>query len=242
MRLLSIDIETSPNLAHVWNLFNTNVRYDHVLEPSEMLCFASKWYGEKEIFWYSRQHDPDMVEKAHDLLCEADVVLHYNGKRFDIPHLNREFLLAGMPPPSPFQQIDLYSAVKRRFKFPSNKLDFVAQQLGLAGKSDSGGYGVWAGCMQGDAEAWTTMAAYNKQDVVLLEELYAKLMPWIPAHPNVSLIDGIPKCACGSKRFVQDEFSFTATGKFARYQCTKCGRWYRGVKRIATTDMREAAL
>ena len=34
-----------------------------------------------------------MVSRVHGLLDDADVVCHYNGKKFDIPTLNREFLL-----------------------------------------------------------------------------------------------------------------------------------------------------
>ncbi len=37
----------------------------------------------------------------------APILSNYNGNRFDIPMLNKEFLEAGMPPPSPAKHIDL---------------------------------------------------------------------------------------------------------------------------------------
>ncbi|NIV35232.1 MAG: hypothetical protein GWN58_38990, partial [Anaerolineae bacterium] len=49
-----------------------------------------------------------MLEGAWELLDEADAVVHYNGKKFDIPTLNREFVKYGFTPPSPYKQIDLY--------------------------------------------------------------------------------------------------------------------------------------
>ena len=70
-----------------------------------------------------------MLEGIHKLLDEADAVIHYNGKRFDIPSLNKEFLLNGMFPPAPFKEIDLLTVARGRFRFVSNKLDYVAQQL-----------------------------------------------------------------------------------------------------------------
>lgn len=244
MKLLAIDIEMSPNIAHVWGLWNVNVSLAQLRESATMMCFAAKWVGEDEMFFFS-QHDENMVEEAHDLLDQADVVLHYNGKRFDIPHLNREFLAAGMNPPAPFQQIDLYSAVKRRFRFPSNKLDYVARALGLDGKVHHEGHELWVKCMAGDEDAWDLMQEYNMQDVLLLEQLYAKLLPWIPNHPNRALIDGVlDACSsCGKTgTTVLQGYTHTMVSAYQRYLCTSCGKWTRGSKRLYGADIREAAL
>src|SRR5690606_41747736 len=81
-----------------------------------------------------------MVKEAHRLLSAADAVIHFNGQRFDIPHLNREFVEAGLTPPSPYSQIDLLKVVKKNFRFPSNKLDYVTKKLGLDHKVQNGGH------------------------------------------------------------------------------------------------------
>jgi uncharacterized protein YprB with RNaseH-like and TPR domain len=120
-----------------------------------------------------------MVSTAHALLDLADVVMTWNGRKFDIPHLNREFLGLGFSPPSPYQQIDLYQVVKKNFLFPSNKLQYVSQALGLDGKVAHEGHGLWVACMEGDPEAWALMERYNKQDVWMLEEIYGRVQPWI---------------------------------------------------------------
>ncbi len=78
-----------------------------------------------------------MLDSVHKLLDEADAIVHYNGSRFDIPILHKEFLLAGMPPPAPAKQIDLLQVARRQFRFVSNKLDYVSQALGLGSKTDS---------------------------------------------------------------------------------------------------------
>src|SRR5690606_29962163 len=109
MKLLVIDIETSPNLANVWGLWNQNIHLPQLLESGEVICFAAKWKHIDETMFYSTFHDGKdvMIEQAHIMLDHADAVIHFNGARFDIPHLNREFVEAGLTPPSPYAQIDL---------------------------------------------------------------------------------------------------------------------------------------
>jgi uncharacterized protein YprB with RNaseH-like and TPR domain len=224
-------------------LFNQNIGINQLMESQEMICFACKWLGEEEVFFYSAHHDGKavMVQKAWDFLNEADAVLHYNGKGYDIPHLNREFLLAGMTPPAPFAQIDLYLAVKKRFRFTSNKLDYVSQAMGFEGKVQHEGHWLWVKCMAGDVEAWEKMQEYNQQDVVLLEQMYEKLLPWIPGHPNRALIDNDPYACpkCGGRNFAPQGWAYTALSQFERSLCVKCGAWVRKAKRVDSVDQRE---
>ena len=44
-----------------------------------------------------------MIKGIHKLLDECDAVIHYNGSKFDIPTLNKEFLLHGLHPPAPYK-------------------------------------------------------------------------------------------------------------------------------------------
>lgn len=246
MRILALDIESTPSLAHVWSLWNiNNISLAQLQESSELLCFSAKWLGDEDVKFYSKwEHGSRaMVVAAHSLLDDADAVLHYNGKRFDIPYLNGEFVKADLLPPAPYAQIDLFQTVKRRFKFPSMKLDYVAQILGMEGKVQHMGHELWVKVMAGDDEARELMKEYNIRDTVMLEELYEKLLPWIPNHPNVNLYSDAPFDACdkcGSTRLIPRESSYTALSKFDRYQCLKCGSWMRKVARSSGSDLRSA--
>ena len=167
-----------------------------------------------------------MLQRIHDLISEADAVVHYNGSRFDMPILNKEFLLNNLAPPAPYKQIDLLRVVRKEFRFPSNKLDYVAQRLGLGKKTSHEGYQLWVKCMNREPAAWKVMEKYNKQDVVLLEKVYDRLLPWIgKQHPNRNLFDGKGCPTCGSDKLQKRGFSYTVSGKFQRYQCTSCGSW-----------------
>jgi hypothetical protein len=173
-----------------------------------------------------------MVRRIHKLLDEADAVCHYNGKKFDIPTLNKEFLLLGLPPPSPAKQVDLLEVAKKRFRLASNKLQFVAGQLGLGSKTKHKGMELWLGCMKQDPEDWKVMEEYNKQDVRLLEKVYDRLLPWIDGHPNLSVMEGIECCTnCGSQKLQARGFYVSSAGRYQRCQCQNCGKWVRGPRR-----------
>lgn len=232
MRILLLDIETAPNVAHVWGLWDQNVGLNQLLASGYVMSWAAKWYGEEEVMFDSvmQSRPKAMLKSIHKLLSEADVVVHYNGTKFDIPTLNKEFVKHGMMPPSPYKQVDLLRVVKRQFRYPSNKLAYVAQELGCTPKEQHEGHTMWIKCMARDPAAWVDMEKYNRQDVGTLEEVYVKLLPWIPNHPNRGIYEepGVPVCpTCGSTHLQRRGISRTITGKFARYQCVDCGTWTR---------------
>ena len=204
-RILLLDIETAPNTAYVWSLRTDYISIEQLVESGYALCVSAKWLGEKEVLFYSiKEHGVgSMLQAIHNLIEEADIVVHYNGTKFDIPTLQREFLTEGLAPPSPIKQIDLLKVVRKQFRFSSNKLDYVCQRLGLGNKVRHKGMQLWRDCMAGNDKAWAVMERYNKRDVVLLEKLYHRLLPWIPNHPNVTLYTGVvASCPrCGSAKF-----------------------------------------
>lgn len=235
MRILLLDIETAPNLVHVWGLWQQNVHISQIMDSSYVMCWAAKWLGEKEIFFDSvHQSKPKtMLKRVHKLLEEADAVIHYNGTRFDIPTLNKEFLLNGLTPPSTYKQIDLLLTARGRFRFPSNKLDFIAQALGVGKKHKHAGHELWVKCMAGEDDAWKSMEEYNKQDVTLLEKVYEIFLPWIRNHPNVGLYNqsGEENCPnCGGTHLRPRGFAYTANTRYQRYRCGDCGTWSRSRK------------
>ena len=152
MKVLEIDIETKPHKGYFFGLFNQNIGINMVEEPTQILCFDARWQHETKHMYHSirdKKGFEGMIEALWDFLDEADVVVHYNGKRFDIPHINREMLELGYFPPSPYQEIDLYSVVRSTFRFMSNKFDHIVQRLFNMRKLDNGGFELWTRCMAG---------------------------------------------------------------------------------------------
>lgn len=238
----------TPALADVWGLWDQNVSLNQLRESPGLLCFAGKFADEDDVDFISdHAHGREvMVKAAHYALDQADIVVTWNGKRYDVPHLNREFLEMGLRPPSPYKQVDLYQVAKRVFKFPSNKLQYVSTALGFSGKMEHEGHALWVKCMDGDEAAWKRMEEYNKQDVILLEQLYARFLPWIPNHPSMAAEYSAqtpmakPCCPkCGSLALQRRGFDRTQQSTFQRYQCQSCGGWSRGTKREAVAHITE---
>jgi len=230
LKLLLLDIETAPNLVHVWGLYQQNVGVNQIIDSGYVMCWAAKWYGEKQLVFDSihRSRPKSMLGRVHKLIGQADALVHYNGTSFDVPTLNKEFLIHGLKPPAPAKQIDLYRVAKRQFRFPSKKLEYIAKSLGLGEKTRHEGHELWIKCMAKDPEAWERMEQYNRNDVVLLERVYQRMLPWINQHPNHGVYDepGIPVCPnCGSGHLQRRGFSRTQVNKYARYQCQECGSW-----------------
>lgn len=236
---LVFDIEWAPNTVTTWGLFNQNVAINQILKPGYMLCWSARWYGEKRIYW-ADVRDPDMLPKLRDLLHEADIVIGYNSKSYDVPKARTSFLLAGLEQPAPFSEVDLYRVVKRKFSFPSNKLAYVARALGLTEKLETGGHELWLRCMEGDAKAWRTMKRYNVGDITTTTDLYTRLLPLIDNHPPVLLFSAEACNRCGSTDFTAHEKPYvtTAGSHYRQLRCVGCGGWSRTVKRESGTTTR----
>lgn len=237
-RVAFVDIETSPNLAYVWGKWEQNVIA--FKDEWRIIAFAVKYEGDKRVYTYALPdfplykkdpyNDRDLVAKLREVLDGADAVVAHNGDQFDIPKTNARMIAHGFTPPSPYKAIDTKKIAKRYFKFDSNKLDDLGEYLGVGRKMQTGGFSLWLGCMAGDIAAWTKMKKYNAQDVVLLENIYRKFVPWNTNHINMNAFRGTPDgCPrCGSAHMQARGFLTNATGRFQRYQCQGCGGWSKG--------------
>lgn len=243
-KILAIDLETRPNLAYVWGFWNQNIGQNQVVEKTEVICFGARWLDEEGVEIRSVHHDGKrgMLDRAWELLNEADVVMGWNSQSFDVKHLNREFLLNGYTPPSPFTQIDLMRVCKGNFRMGRNSLNGVSEDLGIGEKVQHEGFTLWTKCMAGDEQAWKDMYAYQKQDVDLLIDIYYRFRPWIKNHPNMGLFaeEAFMCSTCTNTKLQEHGVVRTGASIFQQYRCHKCGSWSKGTKRIATTGVRRA--
>jgi DNA polymerase elongation subunit (family B) len=238
--VLFLDIETFPLLAHVWEVYEANAL--DVVTHSVIACFSAKWQDGAHItkalpdypkYKAGSEDDKAIVAELRDLLDEADIVVWQNGNKFDRKKINVRILKHGIQPPSPYQQVDTLTVARSQFGFPSKKLDAMGEYLGIGRKAHTGGYILWQKCMNGDMTAWRTMKRYNKQDVVLLESVYDRFLPWMVNHPNHGAYTGISSCPkCGSTKMQARGRQVAATRTYHRYQCMACGGWARTTESI----------
>ena len=238
VRILTLDIETRPHAAYVFDLWKQNIGLNQLMERGHVMCFVAKWYGEPDVIFMSDHHDGHeaMIRGAWALLNEADAIVTYNGVPFDIPHLMREFALLGMTPPSPHKDIDLLKTVRKRFNFSSNKLANVVSELGVGAKLETGGFELWRGCMADDPKAWERMKRYNETDVKVTERLYDRLRPWIVGHPHLGMFTAVewscPHCGHEDVSNNRQGEARAFVQAYRQYQCVKCGTWIRGNRKL----------
>jgi len=232
VRMLFFDIEIAPIVGTTWATYDTNVIWK--IQDWYILCFAYKWQGENRTHVVSQPQfkgytpgstdDSAIAEKLHSLFDEAHILVAHNGNKFDIKKVNARFLYHGLMPPSHYQRIDTLLVARRHFGFTSNKLDELGATLGV-GRKEHSNKELWRLCMAGDPKAWRKMERYNKQDVVLLEAVYDKLMPYDTGHPNIAIITGKPdSCpSCGRQgTLTANGKRYNKTSVQQAWMCTAC--------------------
>lgn len=226
-KVLFFDIETSPNLAYVWGKYQQDVIA--FAKEWEILSVSWKWQGNKEVFWANRDlvSDKKVVKLILNLFDQADLVIAHNGDKFDIKKVKARAIYHQLAPSPMLNTVDTLKVAKKHFSFTSNKLNDLAQRLGLGSKVRTLGIDTWLGCMAGKKADWKLMEKYNKKDVVLLEAVYNRLLPWIEAHPNLGLMKGTNGCnKCEGFNVTKCGFRASALGLKQRWVCKDCGGYF----------------
>jgi DNA polymerase elongation subunit (family B) len=236
-KILLFDLETAPMKLLGFGLYDQNFSIDQIDEDWFLLSFAAKWLGKPAIY-YADQKDSEVLSDDKRLLKmlwhlfdEADIVLTQNGKSFDEKVANARFVIQGFPPTKPYQHIDTKQLAKRRFRFTSNKLEYMAKALGVdCLKGDHKkfpGFKLWKECLARNPEVWEEMRTYNIADVLALEGVYLKLRPWgTGVNLNLFYSDAKYHCeSCGSLNIKFDRTQAKNSGVYLQFQCQDCGRW-----------------
>lgn len=243
-KILILDIETAPNIAYVWGAWKQNVGQKQWLDKTHIMSYAAKWLGEDEIIYKEnrKQNDKPLVKALFKLMDEADIVIAHNAKKFDIPTILGRGIIHSLDPPSPFRVVDTLIDARREFRFVSNSLANLAEELGVEEKDSHKnfpGFELWLECLRGNDAAWQEMKAYNIQDVDTLEEVYLRMRPYMRHHPNVvhhTHDDEIHCPKCGSTNIQWRGYYYTQMGIcYRRFQCQDCGGW--GRYRYAEKDL-----
>lgn len=259
-KILFVDIETAPTLAHIWSLWDQRVGLNQIIEDWYMLSWSAMWLDSEEddvmhdrlINYlpsdciYHEHCDEDIIRSLWDLFDQADIIIGHNIKKFDDKKFKARCLFFGLNPPSSYRVVDTLDIAKQAFSLTSNKLDYLASYLGLPNKVAHEGHGLWVKCMIGDEEAWDTMTEYNNYDVVLLRDVYFKIRKWAKNHPNVALFydDDLIRCTvCGSSEIKSTGNTVkTNLGEYKEVRCKCCGKLSRKATNILKKDKRESLL
>lgn len=255
-RILLADIETLPLEVWTWGLFDQNIGLNQIKSDWTVLSWSAKWLGEPEVMYADVRKEKNIRNDKHtlrgiwDLLNQADIVVWHYGTAFDHKKLNARFVMNGFSPPAPYKQIDTKKLATKTFGFTSNKLEYLTETLNTKYKKSKHkkfeGFAMWKECMAGNPLAFREMEAYNKMDVLSLEELYTTLIAWHNPVDFRAYNDSTrPACpTCSSSKLQRRGETVTKTGRFARFQCRACGTWTtdRGKKNNLLSDEKRESL
>lgn len=235
-----LDIETSLMKFYGFSPKVDYIPHEMMIEDWSIICWGAKWLFGDEVFGEVvtpeeaiDRKDESVLGGIWNLIDQADICVTQNGIKFDMKKLNSRFLLAGYKPPSHYVNVDTLKVSKDVFGWSYNHLDFVGMKFGIGRKSKME-IEDWIECSNGNPAYLDKMFEYCKRDVApLLEDVYLKMLPWIPNHPNMNLYtehtsDVCPKCE--SQDLMWGGRYTTPQGMWKSFRCQSCGAIGRGTK------------
>lgn len=240
-KVLLWDIETSLQPVAVFQLAHNDwIDPSNILQERYVICAGWKWQGEEDVHTVSvlddirrykkNPHDDTyVIETLRDVLAEADTIVHHNGDKFDKRYIDTRILVHGLDPLPPVNSVDTYKVAKSRFMLNSNKLDYIGKLLKVGEKVHTS-HGLWLRVLNGEPKAVEEMVAYNIQDVLLLERVYDKLLPYIQSQLSKEFFgeEGCPRC--GSHKIQARGVHRAITKVYQRWQCQGCSGWFKTLK------------
>jgi len=234
IKRLFFDIETSPNIGLFWTAgYNWNITTESIIKERAIICICYKWAGDDKVYslqWDGNQDDKKLLEKFIKVANEADEIVGHNGDRFDLPWIRTRCLYHRIPVFPNYTTLDTLKSARSKFKFNSNKLDYIAKFLGIGQKTHTG-YDLWKKVvLDKDKESLDYMVEYCKNDVELLEKVYNEMSTYIPAKTHHGVLnDGekysCPECGSENMKFSKKRYSALGTPRI-QLQCENCHKYH----------------
>ncbi len=231
---LFFDIETSPNIGLFWEAgYKKNIDYSNIIQERAIICICYKWEDDKDVYslqWDSKQNDKAMLLKFVEVANTASELVGHNGDKFDLAWIRTRCLFHGIQMFPTYTTIDTLKIARSKFKFNSNRLNYIADFLGLGQKIKTE-FNLWKDILlHKDKVAMEAMIKYCKKDVVLLEKVFKHLNNHIEAKTHYGVLFGQYKGTCpecGSDDLAGAGTRTTATGVVKlRYQCKTCNKYH----------------
>ena len=227
---LFYDIETSYNIVKSWRIgFNINLNMEDIIQERAIITIAYKWEGEEDVtvLSWNKGCDKKIIEDFVKVMAEADELVGHNVDRYDTKFIMARALKHNIPVLPKYQSTDTLKLAKKHFMLNSNKLDYIAQYLGIGHKTKHRGMEMWDDIiLRNDPKALEEMIEYNVQDVFLTEQVYHKLMEYsLPKVNHASKQTGdkhtCPQCGSNHAELHKTYISSTGT-KTRLMNCLNC--------------------
>jgi len=231
---LYFDIEVSANVGLFWQSgYKLQIGTENIIKERAVICICYKWEEDKDVYylhWDRKQDDKKLLQEFIQVANEADELVGHNGDKFDLAWIRTRCLLHRIEMFPQYNTIDTLKIARSKFRFNSNRLDYIGKFLGLGQKIHTD-FNLWKDIMlNNDKEALDKMIDYCIQDVVLLEKVHKELNNHIPAKTHYGVIfgEGRGSCPeCGSDDIVKNNKRVSASGLVKiQYKCKTCNKMH----------------
>lgn len=234
IKRLFFDIETSYIIYRRWKFSGDKyVNPKMIIEPSKIICIAYKWQYEDKVHTLDwRMGEKEMLKEFIKVMGQASEIVGHNSDRFDIKELRTRCIYHGVLMFPNYRTLDTLKKSRQYFNFESNRLNYIGEYLNTGKKLDHEGIDLWVKVVEHkDEEALEHMINYCKQDVVLLEDTFFVLSPFINHNNNFAVLTGHEKwdCPeCASEDVEMFRTYSTPMGVIRReMKCNTCKKQYR---------------
>lgn len=233
IKRLFFDIEKSHYLVKVFQIGRVRwIRWEQIVKDSEIICISYKWQYEDRVHTLDwRMGEKVMLKKFVKIMGEADELVGHNIDDYDIKELRTRCISHGVLMFPNYRTLDTLKKSRSFFRFPSNKLDYISKHLHQKGKLDHEGEELWFEVEKGNEEALKKMIAYCEHDVIITEDTFFVLSPFINHNNNFAVLTGGEKwhCPeCASENVEMFRTYSTPMGVIRReMKCNNCKKQYR---------------
>jgi uncharacterized protein YprB with RNaseH-like and TPR domain len=121
----------------------------------------------------TRRDDAKLAAASRDILESYNILVSWNGKRFDIRYLNGRLLLGGERPlRSDIMHADLLPISRHYFAWHSHRLDAVAKTLRLTNQKTELDFDAIEAARDGEAWALDNIVEHCEADVRVLRDVF----------------------------------------------------------------------
>lgn len=234
-RRLFFDIETSYNIVKSWRIgYNLNVNHDDIIQERAIITVAYKWEGDENVYviTWDKGDDKQLVKEFVKVLDEADEIIGHNIDKYDMKFVASRALRHGIPMLAKYKTTDTLKLARKHFGLNSNKLDYIAQFLGIGAKLKHRGMEMWDDIiLRNDDKALDEMLEYNVQDVRLTEDVFNRLKNYTEPSIHHGVIAGEGKHSCPECGEVDDivlkKTYVSKTGMKTRLMECACGTQFK---------------
>ena len=174
-------------------VFDIETAWGFRADSGYLICYVLKELNKNKIYYahitkknineYLKKNipiDKNVCEALSKHLKNFDVLITYNGTRFDIPYSRTRLLKHGIefPKYGYVKHIDLYYTVKYKLKLGRSSLESACRLFNIPGKNHCE-YDIWQKAGLGDTQAIAYIVDHCKRDVVeCTEPLYHKIVDY----------------------------------------------------------------